>query len=85
MSIRISKTVDSDTTVLHVAGGLDSEKEIDVLSEEFRRIGGSVTLELSGLQSANSDGIAILREIAAMGAELRAPSPYIRLLLKQGP
>jgi hypothetical protein len=44
-----------------------------------------VALELSDLQSADPDGVAMLLEIASLGAELRGVSPYIELLLKREP
>ena len=84
MSMRITKTVDSDTTVLHVAGGLTSE-DAGVLSKEFQEVDGPVALELSELKSADSDGVAVLQEIASLGAELRGASPYIELLLRSVP
>ena len=82
MSVRITRAADSETTVLHVAGRLTSE-DIGILTEEFQDIDGPVALELSGLQSADPDGVATLLEIASLGAELRGASPYIELLLKK--
>jgi hypothetical protein len=82
MSIRITKIVDTDTTVLNVAGALNSE-HIGLLYHVFRDINGPVTLELSALQSADRVGVAKLLEIASLGAELRGASPYIELLLER--
>jgi ABC-type transporter Mla MlaB component len=84
MCIRITKTVDSEATVLHVAGALTSE-ETGVLSNEFRNVDGPVVLELSELKSADAAGVAMLQEIASLGAELRGASPYIELLLRSEP
>jgi hypothetical protein len=84
MSIRITKTVDSRTTLLHVAGVLTLE-EAGVLSNEFQEVDGPVALELSELKSADGDGVAILLEMASLGAELRGASPYIELLLRSEP
>ena len=80
MSVRITRAVDCETTVLHVAGRLVSE-DVGVLTREFQDIDGQVSLELSGLQSADPDGVAILLEIASSGAELSEASSYIELLL----
>ena len=81
MTIRITKTIDSETTVLHVAGGLMSE-DMCLLSTESQNIDGPMALELSELKTADPDGVAMLREIASLGAELRGVTPYIDLLLK---
>ena len=82
MAVRITRAVDSATTVLHVAGRLMSD-DVDVLTKEFQDIDGPAALELSGLQSADPDGVATLLEIASFGAEFRGASPYIELLLKK--
>lgn len=41
-------------------------------------------LDLSGLKSADPDGIEALRALAAEGAELTGASPYILRLLEEG-
>jgi ABC-type transporter Mla MlaB component len=82
MAIRVTQTVDTDTTVLHVAGRLTSE-DAGVLSKASQDIDGPVALELSELKSADTEGVAKLLEIASLGAELREASPYIELLLKR--
>ena len=82
MTIRISRKIDSGTIVLHVAGQLMSQ-DIAVLSKELQDIVGPRALELSELKSSDPGGVAMLREIASLGAELRGASPYIELLLKQ--
>ncbi len=42
-------------------------------------------LDLSGLRSADSDGIRALQSLSDAGAELHGPNPYIsQLLLKAG-
>lgn len=84
MSVRITKSVDSETTVLSVAGRLVSE-DVGELKTEFQGIKGPVALNLSDLQSSDPSGTAILLEIASLGAELRGASPYIELLLKRKP
>jgi len=82
MSIRITRTSDADETVLRIDGQLRCENVAE-LTREFQDIDGPVALELSGLQSADADGVAILLEIASLGAKIRGASPYIELLLKR--
>jgi hypothetical protein len=45
---------------------------------------GPVTLDLSDLQSVDRTSAALLRESIIAGTELRAASPYVELLLKEG-
>ena len=54
------------------------------LRRECRAAGTAVRLDLSGLRSADRDGIEVLRSLAAEGAELTGASPYVQLLLEQG-
>jgi hypothetical protein len=42
---------------------------------------GATALDLSELQSADHEGVEILRELVGLGAEVRGASPYIELLL----
>ena len=81
MSLRITRTSDSHQTVLRIDGQLDCENVAE-LTKEFRDIDGPLALELSGLQSADADGVAILLDLALLGAKIRGESPYIELLLK---
>jgi ABC-type transporter Mla MlaB component len=82
MTVRITKEIESETTILRVDGQLRSE-DIGALNSEYRRLTGPVALELSQLQSADAAGVAALLEIASLGAELRGVSGYVRLLLSQ--
>ncbi len=38
-------------------------------------------LDLTDLQFAGREGVSVLRELRAQGAELTGTSPYLRLLL----
>ncbi len=82
MAVRITKALDSETTVLHVAGRLTLESA-GLLAEEFQTVDGPVALDLSGLRSADPDGVAIILKIASSGAALLGASPYIELLLER--
>ena len=54
------------------------------MRRECRSVGTPVRLELSGLKSADPDGIEALRALATQGAELTGASPYILRLLEEG-
>jgi hypothetical protein len=54
------------------------------LRRECCSAGTPVRLELSGLKSADPDGIEALGALAAEGAELTGASPYILRLLEEG-
>ena len=81
MSIRIKVTSGSDGTVFKVDGRLRSE-DVEELARVFRPVQGATSLDLTELQSADHEGLEILRELVARGAEVRGASPYIELLLK---
>lgn len=81
MTIRITTTTDDLRTVLKIDGRLNAE-DIEELSRAHRSVEGSAALDLSELQSADRDGVARLRELVALGTEIRGASPYIELLLK---
>ena len=82
MTVRITKEIESGTTILRVDGQLRSE-DVGALNNEYGELTGPVALELSQLQSADAAGVAALLEIAALGAELRGVSGYVKLLLSQ--
>jgi hypothetical protein len=63
-----------------VAGRLEPSC-LGELQELCRSIEGPFALELSGLLSADANGLEALRELEARGVELRGVSPFIRLLL----
>ncbi|MDF1744098.1 MAG: hypothetical protein P1V19_10395 [Gimesia sp.] len=80
MTVRITKEIEKNVEILHVDGQLHSE-DVITLNTEFRRVTGSVILDLSQLQSADKTGVAVLLEIASTGAELRGASGYVKMLL----
>ena len=82
MSIRVTTTSDMRGTVLKVDGRLRSE-DVNELAGVFGLVEGASALDLSDLQSADRDGVEILRQFISLGAEVRGASPYIELLLKR--
>jgi len=80
MTIRITTTKENGATTIRVEGRLDAEAAPD-LQREVKRAGAPVRLDLSGLMSADAEGIKELQALSAKGAELRGASAYIRQLL----
>ncbi len=81
MSIRITRTSDSQETVLRIDGQLCLENVAE-LTREHRSVEGPLVLELSDLQSADKAGVDVLLELISLGVGIRGASPYIDLLLK---
>jgi hypothetical protein len=81
VTIRISSTADDRQTVLKVDGRLKVD-DVEELARAYRSAQGASVLDLSELQSADREGVEILRELVSTGAEIRGASPYIELLLK---
>ena len=82
MTVRITKEIESETTILRVDGQLRSE-DVGVLNNKYRELTGPVALELSQLQSADAAGVAAILEIVALGAELRGVSGYVKLQISR--
>ena len=84
MTVRIDTTSEDSKTIVSVAGRLSG-----LGVREFLRtcdsIDGELVLDLTGLRSAESEGINAIRELVRGGAKLRGVSPFIRLLLKDQP
>ncbi len=80
MIIRIATSEDNETTTIRVEGRLDAEA-VPALQTEVEFAGAPLRLDLSGLISADAEGIKELRALSAKGAELRGASAYIRQLL----
>ncbi len=81
MTVRIQVSSQGSISVVSVAGRLAGEE-----ATELRRIcaesGGDV-LDLSGLRSADPEGIAVIRALVREGAKLRGASPFIRALIAE--
>ena len=80
MAFRVSTEAGDTVTTIRIEGELTSASVPDV-----RAACGSANpplrLDLSGLHSADSDGIRALQSLAEAGAELHGANPYINQLL----
>ena len=82
MVIRITKTLDGESTFLRVEGRLTSET-LSTLEAECHAVEGVVVLDLSGVTYVDSAGIDFLRgQQVRRGSRLRHVSPYLAALLK---
>ena len=80
--IRISRARRGSETVVTVAGRLDSA-HVAQLEAECEAAGEPVVLDLSELQSADSEGVRWLKSFENRGASVTDKSPYIALLLER--
>ena len=82
MTFRITSVSGTDETILRLEGRLGATGLKD-LKKAVQAAPGAVLLDLSGLQSADAEGVLALRSFAAKGAKLVGASPYIRQLLDE--
>ncbi len=82
MTLRITTVSGKNTTTIRVEGDLVAE-EIENLQKEFQLAAAPVHLDLSGLLSADAEGVRTLRSLFAKGAKLVGVSVYIRRLLEE--
>ena len=82
MSFRITTNDDGNVTTIRVEGRLGIEA-VPELRREFQLAGNSVRLDLSGLTSADADGVRELLELSDKGAGLCGLSAYIRQMLDE--
>ncbi len=80
MTIRIVTSKDDKTTTIQVEGRLNAETVPD-LRGEVKLSSAPLRLDLSGLISADAEGIKELRALSAKGAELHGASAYICQLM----
>ncbi len=80
MTIRISTEAGETVTTIRIEGKLTSASVPD-LRAACGSANPPLRLDLSGLRSADSDGIRALRSLSEAGAELRGANPYIHQLL----
>ena len=83
MTIRITTVSGKNQTTISIEGDLVVE-EIENLQKEFQLAAAPVHLDLSGLRSADAEGVQALRSLSAKGAKLVGGSIYIRQLLDEG-
>ncbi len=81
MTIRVSTEVGETVTTIRIEGQLTGA-ELPAVRAACDSASSSLRLDLSGLKSADVDGIRALRSLSETGAELHGASPYIRLLLE---
>lgn len=81
MTIHVTETKQRGGTVLKVDGHLKAA-DVAELTKACQLAPGMIVLDLSDLQSADSAGLAILREMVSLGIQIRNASPYIELLMK---
>jgi hypothetical protein len=84
VTVRIDTTSEGSKTVLSVAGRLEGSG-IGELLRACKSIGGVFMLDLTGVRSADPEGIEAIRKLVRGGAKLRGVSPFIRLLLDDQP
>ncbi len=80
MTIRVSTEAGETITTIRIEGKLTSVSVPDVRAA-CESVDPPLRLDLSGLFSADRDGIQALRSLSEKGAELRGASPYINQLL----
>lgn len=80
MTFRISSVPGEEETIVRLEGSLDA-RAINDLTKAVQAASGNVLLDLSGLQSADAEGVPALRSFADKGAKLVGASLYIRQLL----
>jgi anti-anti-sigma regulatory factor len=83
VEFRIDVTSDEEEVVVHVAGRLAGDA-VPQLRTSSDSIEGAFVLDLSKLLIADDAGIAIIREIAERGSQVRGSSPFVQLLLDDG-
>ena len=84
MTLRITPAGPGPSATLRVDGRLTSE-EVPELRIACARVEGRLVLDLSGLQSADRQGVSVLQALRTKGAELIGASPYLQILLDRAP
>jgi len=69
---------------VRVEGWLDADGAAE-LEGVVAGLAGRVSVQLSGLKSADEAGLSILRSLWGRGVALTGASPYLRLLLGRRP
>ncbi len=80
MTIRVTSTTDGTTTQVRVEGLL-AGADVPDLRAVCESTDAPLSLDLSGLRSADADGIRALRALVESGAELHGADPYVRQLM----
>ena len=80
MTDQITTSTAEKKTMIFLEGHL-GVCELSDLRQEFRSAKTSLLLDLSGLLSADEEGMRLLRSLSDKGVELCGASAYLRLLL----
>ena len=83
INFRLSLFNSGDEFLIRVEGSLSAEGAA-ALRRKCRSAENPIRLDLSGLKSADFDGIDALRSLAVEGAQLTGASPYVLRLLEEG-
>lgn len=81
MTVRIETSAGEKKPTVSVAGRLEG-LGVGELVRTCHSIEGELVLDLSGLRSADAEGIEAIQKLVQGGARLRGASPFIRLLLE---
>ena len=81
MTVRIETSAGEKKPTVSVAGRLEG-LGVGELVRTCRSIEGELVLDLSGLRSADAEGLEAIQKLVQGGARLRGASPFIRLLLE---
>jgi anti-anti-sigma regulatory factor len=82
LTIRVSTEAGEAVTTIRIEGKLTSTSVPDVRAA-CESANPPLRLDLSGLRSADRDGIRLLRSLLEDGTELHGANPYIGQLLIQ--
>ena len=82
MRLRITEREKEGTLVVRIEGELFAAGTSE-LERVCGKRAGPLHLDLTGLQKADSAGLALIRRLVQEGAQLGPTSPYIGLLLEQ--
>jgi anti-anti-sigma regulatory factor len=80
MAFRISSRRDESGTVVYIEGRLDAPAVADLVAT-CRAVGHPLRLDLSGLRSADADGVRALRALIDPATEISGMSPHVRNLV----
>ncbi len=80
MTIRVTTEAGQTGTTIRIEGQLTGAELPDVRAA-CDSVSPPLRLDLSGLKSADIDGIRALRSLSETGARLQRANPYIRQLL----
>jgi ABC-type transporter Mla MlaB component len=80
--VRITVSKRQKESVVAISGQL-AASELDELKRVRRSVSGTVILDLEGLESADAESLAELRDWIQDGAQTQGASPYIQMLLEQ--